>query len=352
MNKLLMVVGLVLMLPRWSAADQAQDDKNLYLSAVRSAVWVVKGSTRAEMFETITAGRPSAAVVSEFGVGGGSGSVIDREHRLVLTNAHVAEQYNEVFVVFPLYYNNFPVTNQKIYWTSDHYAMGKVLAVDWLKDLALFRLDKLPPGIPGLRLAEESPKVGDRLHSIGNPAKAKRMWVFRSGKLLESKQTKAMEHRPGETKRFLLEARMLRLDWESQPGESGSPILNEQGELAGVLWGGRDKKTAATDLSEVKAFLNSEEVKEKIAQLPVDPPPARKARRVPPQPVNPAPARPADPPETEADRKLRMAKSLADAGVKAKARDRLQEIIDQYPGTPAAKKAAALLEELDGRPDK
>lgn len=52
-------------------------------------------------------------------------------------------------------------------------------------------------------------------------------------------------------------------------------------------------------------------------------------------------------PEQEAARRFRLAKSLADDGVKARAKERLEEIIKKYPETKAAEDARELLKKLN-----
>ena len=51
-------------------------------------------------------------------------------------------------------------------------------------------------------------------------------------------------------------------------------------------------------------------------------------------------------PETVAAARLRLAKQLLDRGVKSGAKKRLEEIVDEFPGTPAAEEAKTLLEGL------
>jgi hypothetical protein len=51
--------------------------------------------------------------------------------------------------------------------------------------------------------------------------------------------------------------------------------------------------------------------------------------------------------EQDAARKLKFAKTLADDGKKAKAKERLQELVEKFPTTKAAEEARELLKKLD-----
>jgi hypothetical protein len=54
----------------------------------------------------------------------------------------------------------------------------------------------------------------------------------------------------------------------------------------------------------------------------------------------------ADKAERQAETKLEFARSLAEAGKRDKARSRLKEVMDRYPGTLAAEQAKELLDKL------
>lgn len=73
--------------------------------------------------------------------------------------------------------------------------------------------------------------------------------------------------------------------------------------------------------------------------------PAPSAVHAPSRPTSPAASQPAPaaPAEAPAATKLRLAKTYLDAGLKAKARQILQSIVDEYPGTLEAKSARTLL---------
>jgi hypothetical protein len=354
------ILGLIVLPVGRAVADETAADQQLYESTVKSVVWVVRVDVKTS-FAQLRPGVPAGnAMVNRLEIGSGTGAVIDTERRLVVTNAHVVGPYNQVFIFFPLYIGKKPITDRNVYWNSSNHTSGTVVAKDSLKDLAIIRLDALPGGIPAIPLAETSPSVGERLHSIGNPGRLGRMWVFKSGELLEDSFRKTGQRRPGEREDvgFVVEGKTLILKWPSQQGESGSPIFNERGELVGVLWGGREQ-TVATEVSELKTLLNSEQLTTKLPRAGT-PKSADKAKtRGRSSPVKEPASTPSasvapsqnsevhETPEEEATRKLHMAKSLADAGVKAKARERYEEIIAKYPGTKAAKEAAQLLEELD-----
>ncbi len=103
----------------------------------------------------------------------GSGSLIHRERKLVLTNYHVVGDNREVAISFPrddkagklIVEGDF---YQRAYKNGE-FIRGKILKVAKGQDLALVQLEKLPEGTPVLRLTAQSASPGQLVHSVGNP---------------------------------------------------------------------------------------------------------------------------------------------------------------------------------------
>src|SRR5205807_549144 len=128
----------------------------------------------------------------------------------------------------------------------------------------------------------------DRVYSLGNPGEGGQLWVFRSGEVLEYTRQKIMAaDRTGRGRDVTVDGQVILTDLPSRPGESGSPLLNQQGELAGVLFcgstGGKDG--GAVGVEEVRGLLRSKAFLAKVRPASPTAPPA-----VAPSPAVRAPA--------------------------------------------------------------
>jgi S1-C subfamily serine protease len=169
----------------------------------------------------------------------GSGSLIDRDNRLVLTNYHVVEGMVDFVVFFPVYEDNRLVSERNVYLAKakrEDAMKGKVVAHDKRRDLALIQLDKVPEGIEPLPFAKSDPAPGDSVHSIGNPGASDSLWVYTPGvvRSLGVKEWKA----GGGNLLLDLKARVVETNSPTNPGDSGGPCVNDNGELIGVTQGG------------------------------------------------------------------------------------------------------------------
>lgn len=348
-----LVPALLLVLAASAARGAEQAEQQLYQRVLRSAVWVVTVSDQdVGAARGMDLGGQGVMQLRQRHFGMGSGSVIDLKRRVVITNAHVVGEHKRAFVLFPVFeQGKTPVKDQRAYWFSRFRTEGTVIAKDEGRDLALIRLDSLPAGHQAISLAGGSPERGQRVYSVGNPGESKRMWVFRSGAVVSDGPMNLMTRNQDGSHAHQMHCRMLVADWYSEHGESGSPMVDDQGRLVGVLTSisPAEKQTVGTDIAEVKAFLEEPDV---VAKLGGSKKPATNSGLPASRPAVPAWAEGASPasPEEEAAHKLKLAESLAEAGVKDKARERLREIQKNYPDTTAARRAGQMLEELDAAP--
>jgi tetratricopeptide (TPR) repeat protein len=191
----------------------------------------------------------------------GSGWVVDRKLKLVVTNHHVVENDDTVLVVFPLYHDGKPVVEKKAY-KDERGVRGKVLDTDTARDLAVIQLiDALPEGVVELSLAAESPDPGDRVHSIGNPGASDALWVYSSGTV---RQVYTKEWTDGT--RGVLERNCKVVETQSpiNSGDSGGPMVNDKGEVIAVVSMSTvlhkrklvNLMNYGIDVGEVRAFVN------------------------------------------------------------------------------------------------
>jgi hypothetical protein len=264
---LLLVLAAPAALPAQPKADPApapgDAGANVYRQVLRSTVWVHSDRGGGKLAT-------------------GSGSLVDKGRRLVLTNYHVVGDVKRATVYFPDY-----GPDKKAYSDRKHYLErgrlgipGEVVEVDREGDLALIRLDRVPDGVPELPLAASSPDPGQTVHSIGNPGKSGALWVYTPGKVRQvyGKKWKA---RLDERTVLQFEAKVIETDSPTNPGDSGGPLANDKGELVGVTQGGATDAQALSifvDLSEVKRLLNRRSVQAlrsdatTTADKPKDPP--------------------------------------------------------------------------------
>lgn len=153
-----------------------------------------------------------------------AGVVVDREHRLVLTSAAGIEGLDRMAVVFPLRTNDGgwlgelegyrePVTLVQ----AGAWCIGEVRARDPSHDLALLQLDRLPTWAKAVSLASNEPRIGETVHGVWHPFGTEFVWAYAAG---------VVRQRGGSRTLFQLPA---------QSKAPGGPIVNDRGELLGVL---------------------------------------------------------------------------------------------------------------------
>lgn len=186
--------------------------------------------------------------------GWGSGTVVKNEKGTitVLTNKHVAPDKNAIYMV---------MTNEGYYYPA------KFVAAAGTIDLALLKAQEAD--LPPITVAKDAPVVGADLTQLGYTAAG--AMQTRKGPLYDADWT-------GDEGFKAIAARI-----SSWHGDSGGPLLNAKGELAGVIYGGPkyDQTTAlGVRLDEVTRFLADPE---KVAK-------ETPKKETPPAPAMPDPA--------------------------------------------------------------
>jgi S1-C subfamily serine protease len=325
---------LAVMGPAIAADKVPLTGKEIYQRTLKSTVWIA---------HVVEIGEGRAALAT------GSGSLIDVPQRLILTNFRVVGDKKEVRVFFPQF------DKGKLIAAKDFYlrqlrdegrggVAGKVLFADHKRDLALIKVDKLPQGTPAISLARESVGPGDTVHSIGNPGASDALWAYTPGSVKAVYKKSWMVKDRSETHHF--EAQVVETTSPVNPGDSGGPLMNGQGELVAVTQGGvvasQGTISFFIDVSEVRALLAGQHIR--VTNGPA----ARVVSSVEPKP-EPTPKESAAEQAEKEEKAARAKLNLIEDIVKdrpERARERLEELIKQYPNTKAAKEAKEMLAKL------
>jgi S1-C subfamily serine protease len=317
-------------LPQAAAEDLSPED--LYQKVVKSSVYIVTAVGR--------------------GYAQGSGSLIDLDEKIVLTNYHVVDEEEEVNVQFPLYDKDGKIINDKNEYkervVKGQAIRGKVLFRDKSRDLALVKLDKVPLGAQAITLAKNSPKEGTEVWQIGNAGAVKQVFRVSKGEVSAVNIENFPVGGPG-AKPFIIKCRMITATNPINPGDSGGPLFDKRGYQVGVS---ESTDTTANlvnmfvDVTEVRDFLSQKKIT--VKELSDEPDPPGKVRpklKTPPKKDDPKKDDPND--EQTAAGKLRSAKLFAgNDDARAEYIARLKEIVTKWPNTAAGKEAKKLLDAL------
>jgi S1-C subfamily serine protease len=234
---------LTLALPARADADEGS---KVYKEVLKSVVWIL--SPRG-------GGKVST----------GTGSLIDLDRHLLLTNYHVVGEQDTARVMFPRTERDNVVAERDYYRERfQRYGIrAKVVYRDKKADLAVIQLETVPDGAQAIKLAAETASPGQTVHSVGNPGGSGALWVYTPGKVRQvyhKKWKSKLEDRDVD-----FEAEIVETDSATNPGDSGGPLVNDKAQLVGVTQGyaaGARQLSNFIDLSEVKRILNTRTVKD------------------------------------------------------------------------------------------
>jgi S1-C subfamily serine protease len=134
-----------------------------------------------------------------------------------------------------------------------------VIAYSEAKDLAVLKLNWLPPTAVPLPLAKESSQPGQMVHSIGNPGTSGALWVYTSGTVRTAPYQKSWQS-TGLGGRMNHDAVIIETQSPTNPGDSGGPLMNDNVELVAVTQGGSlygNSISLFVDVQDVRGFLKA-----------------------------------------------------------------------------------------------
>lgn len=155
-----------------------------------------------------------AAVLVQGGAGHGSGFFISPRGD-ILTNAHVVGDALNVRIV---------LADRK------QAVIGEVVKRDKIRDVAWIRpVDPLPGPVTILPVRAELPNIGERVYAIGAPETARLQDSVTSGIVSAIRKKFSM---------FGIKQDFIQSDVTIQPGNSGGPLLDENGNIIGLAVAG------------------------------------------------------------------------------------------------------------------
>ena len=224
------------------------------------AVWLLAGSSaRAEemvyrkaVLSTVLIVTPNSHI--------GSGVLVDVERGLVVTADHVLGKSDTVAAVFPEFDRaGRPITEKAHYAKSGGAIGGKVLARRATCDLALIQLESIPTSARAITLSADGAREGQAVHvighsNIGNGA----VFGCVSGQVRNVYTNKPSAKIP-------LAGRVVLTSVATNKGDSGGPVINDDGELVAIVSGGTSGGPAdrqqvvdhSVDVSEVRTLLDA-----------------------------------------------------------------------------------------------
>jgi hypothetical protein len=223
----------LLQAPELASAEQASTDGDFDATPL-TAWWPFSSPRRPPLYESNPGNvtpHPAVArvIVPEGGVTAfGSGTLVDvrDQYGLVVTNWHVVRDSKGIVeVVFP----------------SGFRSHARPLKVDSNWDLAALVIWR--PQIDPVKITSQPPRPGDLLTIHGYGRGQYRIATGRCTAYYAPHRNFPME--------------MVELDVEARQGDSGGPILNQRGEIAGVLFGAAEGTTLGSFAPRVSNFLAS-----------------------------------------------------------------------------------------------
>ncbi len=183
--------------------------------AAKPAVLSLQDETLSALYERVNPGVVAIWLITNQGIGQGTGFVVDKEGHIV-TNAHVVEGATQVEVNF----------------SSGYKAFGTVIATDLDSDLGVVKVDAPAEQLFPLPLGDsDAIKIGQTVIAIGNPFGLDGTMTtgIVSGK---GRTISSLRAAPGGD--YFTASDLIQTDAAINPGNSGGPLLNLQGEVIGV----------------------------------------------------------------------------------------------------------------------
>lgn len=190
------------------STTKALSEDQIYAKAIRSVMWIIT---------------PDG--------GEASGVLINKKRKLAVTNEHVTRNNTSVVVVFPVRDGNGKLISDRSFYVNENnigvlsqlgYATeGRVIAEDPKRDLAIVQLVGMPETAREIEHdftyhVYRNMKVRDPVDILGNPG-GRDLWRWTAGRFQG------------------VDSELLHINAGTYGGNSGGPVLSDQGILIGIL---------------------------------------------------------------------------------------------------------------------
>lgn len=190
-------------------------------SAVREVKVMNTSKSRGAMEAAIYDQVSSGTVLIIAGDGMGSGALIT-ENGYIVTNQHVVGKAKQVAVFFKPVGNNVNLNKKDA-------ILGTVVKVNEFKDLALIKVESLPPSARPIAITNGTPRVGEDAHAIGHPKGE--FWTYTRGYVSAVRDNYKWSEGKNSINR---EAKVVQTQTPINPGNSGGPLVDDQRKLIGI----------------------------------------------------------------------------------------------------------------------
>lgn len=219
-------LAMVLLTFGYSQAEELSVD-HTYDKVITSVIWIVNTDTKSQ----------------------GSGVLIDKKLRRIVTNHHVAKKNESIMVFFPVRDRNGELIVDRSFYLNDSnrdiltrlgYAIqGHVIAESSENDLAILRLDGIPETAREIEYDSNYPRKNSTVHIFGNPGDLK-LWRWTFGRFEK------------------VDKEMLIITADIYKGNSGGPVVNDKGKLIGIATLSNEHTlTGAIPSKKIKDLLNT-----------------------------------------------------------------------------------------------
>ena len=202
----------------------------------------------------------------------GAAWVADHDKGYLVTSSHLLGPAKAVQVYFPLYRDNVLVNHSADYIRLRLQNTAKVILTDDKRDLALLQIEKLPLAMVAVPLAKERPQLGQTVYSMGNSGMANRpvedgtLWHCRKGKILRVGFSVWSLANTG----VRIESRTVDTDSAVLQGDSGGPMVDESGQLIGVISSYECNRSKSIEITEISKFLRKARGGNPVPKSPLD----------------------------------------------------------------------------------
>ena len=200
--------------------------------------------------------------------GAGGGFVVDAGERLLVTCRHVVADRKTVDVFFPWVCDGSLVADRREYLGNRPtlrdrglLVTGTVLKTSDELDLALVRLDSLPPGTKAVTFAACVPQPGEPLRVVGHRLDLDTVWNVTTGPLRAT--GKLADGYFWRGKKLAANADALIGQLPIEEGDSGGPVFDARGDVVGMACALRRAcplAAVAISAAEIRRFANAADV--------------------------------------------------------------------------------------------